>query len=124
VIDELVPGSLSGGAPPLEDTDDEQTPQGYSMNASLQVVAAVLCLSSAGCASVNPQSFKGPTGGQAYLMTCSGMGRSLIDCYRKASELCPDSYQVIEQRTGTVAVPTPTGVIAGPQYSLAVECKR
>lgn len=82
----------------------------------------LICAALAGCASVNPEAFRGPSGGQAFVMHCSGMGRSLAQCYRKAAELCPAGYKVIDQRAGTAAVPTPSGVIAAPQYSLAVEC--
>ncbi len=75
------------------------------------------------CASVHLQQFKGPNGNTAYLMQCSGWGRTLADCYRRAGEICPDGYRVVKQSSATAAVPAGGGVVAAPQYTLAVECK-
>lgn len=83
----------------------------------------IVCAALTGCVAVTPEAFKGPDGGQAYVMRCSGGGRSLAECYRKASDLCPTGYHVIEQRSATAIVPTALGPIGAPQHSLAVECK-
>ena len=40
-----------------------------------------------GCASVAPVKFVGPNGKAAYSMRCSGMGRSMEECYQKAGEV-------------------------------------
>ena len=76
------------------------------------------------CASVQPQEFRGPNGKTAYSMRCSGMRRTLDDCYKKAGELCPSCYNIIDRASGTVAIPvTGGGILAAPQHNLAVECK-
>lgn len=43
--------------------------------------AAVVVLATAGCASVNPVPITGPSGRQGYAMQCSGMGRSIEQCW-------------------------------------------
>ncbi len=76
------------------------------------------------CAEIQPKEFKGPNGKTAYSMMCSGMGRTLDDCYKKAGELCLSGYNIIDRASGTVAVPVSGGgIIAAPQHHLAVECK-
>ncbi len=87
------------------------------------MVALSLSLMLASCASVTPSEFRGPNGRTAYSMRCSGMGRTLDDCYRKAGELCPAGYTIIDRASGTVAVPVGGGIVAAPQHNLAVECK-
>lgn len=75
------------------------------------------------CMAVNPQPFKGPSGKAAYSMKCSGMGRTLDDCYQKAGEVCPDGYHIIDRASGTAALPVNGGLMAAPQHHLAIECK-
>lgn len=79
----------------------------------------------AGCASaIEPQQFNGPNGRAGYSMQCSGMGRTLDACYKKAGELCPKGYDLVSLASGTVAVPMMGGgVLAAPKHSMAVECK-
>ena len=55
-------------------------------------------------------------------MRCSGMGRTLHDCYKKAGEVCPGGYTIIDRASGTVAIPVQGGIMAAPQR-LAIECK-
>lgn len=88
----------------------------------IPMLAAVAAVALSGC-SVNPKPFIGPSGNDAYSMTCSGMGRGWSDCYTKAAELCPDGYKVVSQQSGTKVVPTAIGPIGSPNQSLAVECK-
>ena len=45
-------------------------------------LSVILALAAAGCASVNPVPFTGPSGRQGYAMQCSGMGRSIEQCYQ------------------------------------------
>jgi len=71
------------------------------------------------CAAVKPVEFKGPNGKTAYSMKCSGMGRTLDDCYKKAGELCPDGYSILSQASSVIG----SGDIVVPQYHLAIECK-
>jgi len=77
----------------------------------------------AACAAIEPQQFVGPNGKSAYSMRCSGMGRTLDACYKKAGEVCPGGYTIIDRASGTVAVPVQGGFIAAPQHNLAIECK-
>jgi len=65
----------------------------------------------AACAVV-PERFTGPNGKAAYEMACRGMGRTMLDCYRKASELCPQGYAIIHQSDQDA-----------DRRTLAVECK-
>ena len=75
------------------------------------------------CASVQPHEFRGPSGKTAYSMRCSGMGRSLDECYKKAGELCPTGYNIVDRTTATVGVPVNGGTMIAPQNTLAIECK-
>jgi len=85
------------------------------------ILLALLLLVS--CASIEPKEFKGPNGRTAYSMRCSGMGRTLDDCYKTAGEVCPNGYDIIDRASGTVAVPFRGGIVAAPQHNLAIECK-
>lgn len=82
---------------------------------------AVVCLVC--CANITPRPINGPSGRPAYTMQCSGMGRTLEDCYQKAGELCSRGYTVIDRDSSIVAVPAAGGVMAAPRHMLAVECK-
>jgi hypothetical protein len=76
------------------------------------------------CAAIEPQQFVGPNSKTAYFMKCSGMGRTLEACYKKAGEVCPGGYNIIDRVTGTVGVPMQGGgTIMAPEHSLAIECK-
>lgn len=86
-------------------------------------VFAVISISLASCASINPVSFKGPNGKQAYTMRCSGMGRTLEMCYQKAGEVCPNGYNIVGQNSSIVAVPVNGSFMAAPQHNLSIECK-
>lgn len=89
----------------------------------MRILFIGLILLMASCASVNPQEFRGPNGKPAYSMKCSGLGRTLDDCYKKAGEVCNSGYNIIDRASGTVAVPTRGGILAAPQHTLAIECK-
>lgn len=88
-----------------------------------RIAIAVACAAIAGCASIDPKPFTGPDGKPAYSMRCSGMGRTLDACYQKAGEVCPSGYNIIDRSTGTVGVPTSSGMLIAPRESLAIECK-
>ena len=77
-----------------------------------------------GCASINPTGFKGPNGRDAYVMQCSGLGRTLEQCYQLVPTLCPSGYDIIDSRSSVAGVSTASGgMVAGPRHSLAVECR-
>ena len=77
----------------------------------------------ASCMQIAPQEFKGPNGGTAYYMKCSGAGRTMGACYKKAGELCPIGYNIIERGSDLAAVPMNGGTMATSRRSLAIECK-
>ena len=86
----------------------------------LSLVALLLSLAS--CLSVEPKPFQGPHGKPAYSMECSGLGRSLDQCQRKAEELCPNGYDTIDAASSTLLV-TEKGGIPSPEEYLAITCK-
>lgn len=88
---------------------------------STGIVAA--CALLAACASVEPQQFVGPNGRTAYSMECSKGGRSLDACYKKAGEVCPAGYAIIDRASTTQITPTQFGPIGSPRHSIAIECK-
>ncbi len=88
----------------------------------VRYLALVLLLTA--CAAIEPQQFVGPNGKTAYSMRCSGMGRTLDACYKKAGEMCPSGYTIVDRASGTMAVPVyGGGMMAAPQHNLAIECK-
>lgn len=90
------------------------------MNAIARTLILLLTLSA--CAEVTPEYFKGPNGRDAYVMRCSGLGRSWAKCYAKAGEVCPSGYEILSQQSGTVAVPVGGGILAAPRQTLVIEC--
>jgi len=89
----------------------------------------VLCfgltfLSSCKWATVNPQAFKGPDGRPAFVMRCSGLGKTIALCYQKASEVCPSGYDVIERSSGTIGIPqSGGGTLIAPKEGMAIQCR-
>jgi len=89
-----------------------------------KILLAVVPLLLTACAAIEPQQFVGPNSKTAYSMRCSGMGRTLDACYKKAGEVCPGGYSIIDRATGTVGVPMMNGgTMMAPQHSIAIECK-
>lgn len=88
---------------------------------------ALIALALAGCAALERDvvtgSFTGPNQQSAYMMTCSGGGRSLTKCYAKAAQLCPSGYSVISQTTSSVTTSNKGDVFTYPLRELVVECK-
>lgn len=89
-----------------------------------KVFLAVVPVLLAACASIEPQQFVGPNSKTAYSMKCSGMGRTLDACYKKAGEVCPQGYNIIDRASGTVGVPMMNGgMMMAPEHNIAIECK-
>jgi hypothetical protein len=89
-------------------------------NVSVATILAFLVA----CAAIEPQQFVGPNSKTAYSMKCSGMGRTLDACYKKAGEVCPAGYNIIDRTTSIVGIPMQGGgTMIAPQHSLAIECK-
>jgi len=76
-----------------------------------------------GCASITPHQVRGPSGRDAYTMSCSGMGRTLERCYAKAGEICPSGYSIVDRSSDPVMVPTAYGALAASEDTLIIECK-
>jgi hypothetical protein len=89
----------------------------------MRLSVVVVCMLLLSCASIDPREFSGPNGRTAYYMKCSGMGRTMDACYKKAGELCPSGYSIIERGSDLAAVPANGGTMAVARRSLAVECK-
>src|SRR6185295_13605155 len=65
-----------------------------------------------------------PSGRPGYLLKCSGWGRKIVACYRKAVELCPHGYDVERQNTGTTWAPSPSGgVVIAPKNYMLISCR-
>lgn len=90
---------------------------------SMRFAALVIVVVLASCAQIEPREFQGPNGKTAYYMRCSGAGRTMDACYKKAGELCPTGYNIIERGSDLVAVPVNGGTMATSRRSLAIECK-
>lgn len=76
------------------------------------------------CAAIEPKQFVGPNSKIAYSMKCSGMGRTLDACYKKAGDICPGGYNIIERATGTVGLPMQGGgTMLASHHRLVIECK-
>lgn len=74
-----------------------------------------------GCESI-PEKFVGPNSRDAYSMSCGG---DPTDCYKKASQLCPSGYQIINSTSSSQLV-TNTYTkqsISIPRTNVAIECK-
>lgn len=91
----------------------------------MRTIPLWIAVSLAGCATVQPsEPFKGPNGRQAYTMQCSGMGRTMEQCYQSAAQLCPAGYDIIDRPTGpTALVPVGGMLMAAQRQGLTVECK-
>lgn len=86
------------------------------------LLAALLCLNS--CAPVQPIQLQGPNGRPAYTMQCSGMGRTIEQCYQAASQVCPAGYAIIDRPAGPTGFVPVGGMLVGVQrQGLTVECK-
>jgi hypothetical protein len=83
----------------------------------------LLAVPLAACASINPEEIRGPNGKIAYAMKCSGFGRTLEDCYKKAGEVCPNGYNIVDRASSVVGVPSNGGTIMAPRHTLVIECK-
>ena len=89
----------------------------------MSLALALMALMLAACSSIEPKEFRGPNGGRAFSMTCSGMGRTLHDCYQAAGKLCPGGYSVVDSRSTPVGVPVSGGTLIASNDTLAIECR-
>ncbi len=89
------------------------------------VLVAIAALTLVACASaIHPVPFKGPNGKQAYTMRCSGKGRTVELCSRKAADLCPQGYDEIAEKTTKNTARKNAFADATPAADhLSIECK-
>ena len=88
-----------------------------------RVIAAAVVLTAAGCASVSPAPITGPSGRPGYAMQCSGMGRSIEQCYQVAGQKCASGYQVVSRSSELIAMPVNGSMAMAPRTGLVVECR-
>ena len=86
-------------------------------------LVATIALAAAGCASVNPVPITGPSGRPGYAMQCSGMGRSIEQCYQVAGQKCASGYQVVSRSSELIAMPVNGSIAMAPRTGLVVECR-
>lgn len=86
-------------------------------------LVATLALAAAGCASVNPVPITGPSGRPGYAMQCSGMGRSIEQCYQVVGQKCASGYQVVSRSSELIAMPVNGSMAMAPRTGLVVECR-
>src|SRR5262245_54139036 len=71
-----------------------------------------------GCRPATATPVAGPNGQEAQLVRC----RDSVDCYEKADEVCPGSYQILDSGSGSETFVTPshtqTQMAAGPNGSM------
>lgn len=96
------------------------------MRSILTALGLILTASAASAALVEPSvtPVTAPSGKPGYSMKCSGWGRSIEDCYKKAAELCPHGYVIENQQQSTQGIPQQNGstVIIQRDYML-ISCK-
>ena len=86
-------------------------------------IAMIFALAAAGCASVNPIPITGPSGRPGYAMQCSGMGRSIEQCYQVAGQKCASGHQVVSRSSELIAIPVNGSIAMAPRTGLVVECR-
>ena len=62
----------------------------------------------------------GPDGRPAYGLDC---GTDRTACLKKAGELCPTGYGVVDDASRTVAVPVEGSILLANQEHLTVSCR-
>ena len=98
-------------------------PAAHGAQASLASALMILLMLTSSCAAIEPVPFKGPNGKEAYSMRCSGMGRTIEDCYQKAGEICPDGYTIINQESSLAGSAGQGSAYLVTKRGLAIECK-
>jgi len=89
----------------------------YPMQKLVFILVSIVVVTS--CQSIEPQPFRGPNGKPAYSMTCSGGGRTMDGCYKKAGELCPEGYSIVDRTSSVVG----SGGSVVTRQGMAIECK-
>lgn len=82
------------------------------------VILLGCALALGGCIGVS--TINGPDGRPAYALDC-GMDRQA--CLKRAGELCPAGYAVIDDSSRTVAAPISGGFFMANQEYLTVSCR-
>jgi hypothetical protein len=80
----------------------------------------VLVLLLGGCAKVT--EMHGAEGGLLYLIGCYGALTPMSACYKKAAELCPAGYTIIDQTSAVTHYRTSQGTVDNLDRQLAIRC--
>ena len=83
------------------------------MPKALTVAAALLAL--VGCTTAHPTPL--PGGGQGFMIGCGGVQHTMIDCFARAGQVCPDGYDVV------TASAESTPIINPYERSILVRCR-
>lgn len=60
-------------------------------------ILGALVLGLTGCVTADP--IMSPGGKQGFAISCDGTARSMTDCYKKAAEVCPKGYNVVDKNS-------------------------
>ncbi len=81
----------------------------------------IALVSIGGCAKV--KTLTTPNGNTGYYISCNGMAVGMDVCYKKAGNICPSGYSIIdgENKGGLVVMPTYIGGVS--RKGIIIECK-
>jgi|GEM_PF-2371619 len=88
------------------------------------LVAVLVGRASAGLFDPPVTEVTAPSGKKGYSLKCSGFGRTIEDCYKKAGEICPNGYDIENTSRTVQGIPQATGstIIVSKEYML-ISCK-
>jgi len=93
---------------------------------TLDIIGLVICcVLVTSCAMPVPVTkVVGSNGRPAYSLKCSGFGRDRQDCLKKAGELCPGGYDILDDNSRTNgALVTNNMIIAAHKEYLTISCR-
>lgn len=85
------------------------------------LAVSLLSLHIAGCATARKMTT--PDGNEGYYIKCDGTAVSMDVCYRKASDLCPNGYKIIDKNNESGVVINPYTIGSTSKKGIFVECK-
>ena len=85
------------------------------------IISIIIIALSTSCAST--KSFRGPSGENIFESSCNGGWRTLADCYRIASEKCPQGYEVFNNSSSNSIVGLNGSIYPVTKRTLMYSCK-